>query len=109
MSASSVIELVRKLVTDSTATSDKDRAEVLAMLTEARAALVQRNNILLASVGELMFEDKTVFYRQRKKGPVPVGQNSVWESTLHGLEELDEIGARLFKVSEDLWQYVYMP
>lgn len=32
------------------------------------------------------------------------GQNSVWESTWHGVDELDEIGARLFNVSEDLWR-----
>ncbi|MET3165262.1 UNVERIFIED_ORG: hypothetical protein ABIB19_003696 [Arthrobacter sp. UYEF10] len=109
MSASAVIDLVRKLVTDSTTTSDKDRAEVLAMLTEARAALVQRNRILHASVGEIMMEGKSVFYRRRKKGPVTVGENSAWESTLHGIEELDEIGARLFNVSEDLWASVHMP
>ena len=109
MSASAVIELIRKLVTDSTTTSDKDRAEVLAMLTEARAALVERNRILHASVGELMLEGKTLFHRRRKKGPVPVGQSPIWESTLHGLDELDEIGARLFNVSEDLWGYVHLP
>lgn len=109
MSASSVIQLVRKLVTDSKTASDKDKAEVLAMLTEARAALEQRNKILHASVGELMLEGKTVFFRRRKSGPVPIGQSPVWESTLHGLEELDEIGARLFKVSEDLWGYVHLP
>lgn len=109
MSSSSVIQLVRKLVTDSKTASDKDKAEVLAMLTEARAALEQRNKILHASVGELMFEGKTVFFQRRKKGPVPVGQSPAWESTMHGLEELDEIGARLFKVSEDLWGYVHLP
>lgn len=108
MGASAVIELVRKLVTESTSTSDEDRAEVLAMLTEARAALVQRNKILHASVGELMLEGKSVFHR-RKKGTVLAGQNSVWESTLHGVDELDEIGARLFNVSEDLWAYVHLP
>ncbi|MGJ9403544.1 hypothetical protein [Arthrobacter sp. KK5.5] len=109
MSASAVIELVRKLVTDSTTTIDKDRVEVLAMLTEARAALVQRNRILHASVGELMFGGKTVFSRRRKNGPAPDGRSPVWESSLLGLDELDEIGARLFKVSEDLWAYVYLP
>lgn len=67
MGASSVIGLVRKLATESTSTSDEDRAEILAMLTEARAALVQRNKILHASVGELMLEGKSIFHR-RKKG-----------------------------------------
>jgi hypothetical protein len=65
-----------------------------------RAALAERNRILHASVGELMLEGKTVLYGRRKKGPVPVGQSPVWESTLHGLDELDEIGARLFKADD---------
>lgn len=108
MGASAVIELARKLVTDSTSTSDEDRADILAILTDARAALVQRNQILHASVGEVMFEGKSVFFR-RKKGTVPDGQNPVWESTLHGVDELDEIGARLFNVSEDLGAYVHLP
>lgn len=73
MGASAVSELARKLVTDSASISDEDRVEVLAMLTEARAALVQRNKILHASVGEVMFEGKSVFYR-RKRGTVPAGQ-----------------------------------
>jgi hypothetical protein len=109
MSASSVIQLARKLLTDSKTASDKDKAEVLDMLTEAKAALEQRNKILHAKVGELMFQGKTVFFHRRKKGPVPVGENPGWYSTSLGLQELDEIGARLFNVSEDLWEYVYLP
>ncbi|MUU69695.1 hypothetical protein [Pseudarthrobacter sp. GA104] len=109
MSASSVIQLARKLVTDSNKVSEKDKTEVLAMLTEAKAALEQRNKILHGRVGELMFEGKTTFFHRRRKGPVPVGQNPGWHSTSLGLEELDKIGARLFDVSEDLWGYVYLP
>ena len=41
--------------------SDKDRAEVQALLTEAKAALEQGNWILHATVGELMFGGKTAF------------------------------------------------
>ena len=105
MGVSAVIELARKLVTSSTSTSDEDRADILAILTDARAALVQRNQILHASVGEVMFGGKSVFFRRNKR-TVPAGQNSDWESTLHGVDELDEIGARLFIVSEDLGAYV---
>jgi hypothetical protein len=109
MSASAVIELVRKLVIDSKTTSDEDRVEVMAMLTEAKAALVERNRILHASLGELMLEDKMLFTSRRKKWPVPDGENPRWESNLRGLDELDEVGARLFNVSEDLWAYVHLP
>lgn len=109
MSASSMIQLAKKLVTDSKTASDEDRAEVQALLTEAKAALEQRNRILHATVGEIMFEDKTAFFNRRKKGPAAAGQQPRWETTLHGVEELDEIGARLFRVSEELWGYVHLP
>lgn len=109
MSASSMILLARKLATDSDAVRDEDRAEVQAMLTEAKAALEQRNKILHASVGEVMFGGKTAFRHRRKKGAVASGTQPRWETTLRGLDELDEIGARLFRVSEDLWGYVNLP
>lgn len=109
MSASSMILLARQLVTGSDAVRDEGRAEVQAMLTEAKAALEQRNKILHASVGEVMFGGKTAFRHRRKKGPVASGPQPRWETTLRGLDELDEIGARLFSVSEDLWRYVNLP
>ena len=109
MSASAVIELARKLIIDSKTTSDGDRAEVITMLTEARAALVERNRILHASLGELTSEGKMLFTSRRKKGPVPNGENPRWEANWRGLEELDEVGERLFNVSEDLWAYVNLP
>ncbi len=109
MSASSMILLARKLAIDSDAVRDEGRAEVQAMLAEAKAALEQRNKILHASVGELMFGGKTVFRHRRKKGSGAPGPQPRWETTLRGLDELDEIGARLFSVSEDLWGYVNLP
>ncbi|MDV2980534.1 UNVERIFIED_CONTAM: hypothetical protein Q9R71_25480 [Actinomycetes bacterium ARC8] len=109
MNASAVIDLARRLVIDSKTTSDEDRADVMAMLTEAKAALVERNRILHASLGELMLGGKMLFRSRRKKGPVPDGENPRWESTLRGLDELDAVGARLFNVSEDLWAYVHLP
>lgn len=108
MSASSMIQLARKLVTDSDAVAEKDRAEVEALLTAAKTALEQRNKILHASVEEIMFEGKTAF-RHRRKGSVASGPQPRWESTLRGFDELDEIGARLFRVSEELWGYVNLP
>ena len=96
MSASATIQLAKKLVTDSKRVSAQDAAELLEMLTEAKAALEQRNRILHATVGEIMIEGKTVFFNRRR-----MRQGDA--ATLHGVEELDEIGARLFRVSEDLW------
>ncbi len=109
MSALSMILLARQLVTGSDVVRDEGRAEVQAMLTEAKAALEQRNKILHASVGEVMFGGKTAFCHRRKKGSVASGPQPRWETTLRGLDELDEIGARLFGVSEDLWRYVNLP
>ncbi|MHA7177955.1 hypothetical protein ACX80D_15020 [Arthrobacter sp. Sr24] len=109
MSASSMIQLARKLATDSDAVRVEDRAEILAMLTEAKAALEQRNKILHASVLEIMFGGKTAFRHRRKGRPVASGPQPHWEITLRGVDELDEIGARLFRVSEDLWGYVNLP
>ncbi|WP_247046226.1 hypothetical protein [Arthrobacter rhizosphaerae] len=109
MSASQMIQLSRRLMTDSKTASDKDRAEVQALLIEAKAALEQRNKILHATVGELMFGGKTAFFNRRKKGHATPAQQPHWETTLHGVEELDEIGARLFRVAEDLWGHVHLP
>ena len=109
MSASSMILLARKLAIDSDAVRDEDRAEVQSMLTEAKVALEQRNKILHASLVEVMFGGKTAFQHRRKKGSVAPGPQPRWETTLRGVDELDEIGARLFSVSEDLWGYVNLP
>ena len=96
MSASATIQLAKKLVTDSKRINAQDGAELLEMLTEAKAALELRNGILHATVGEIMIEGKTVFFNRRRRQ-----QDDA--AALHGVEELDEIGARLFRVSEDLW------
>lgn len=109
MSASSMIQLARKLVTDSGAVPEDERAEVLALLTAARAALGERNRILHASVGELMFSGKSGFYHRKKRGSGASGPQPYWETTWLGVDDLDAIGARLFKVSEDLWSYVAPP
>ncbi|MBT8162612.1 MULTISPECIES: hypothetical protein [Arthrobacter] len=84
MNASSMIQLARQLSADSDAVRDGDRAEVQAMLTEAKAALEQRNKILHASVGELILEGKTAFRHRRKKGvrsvraAAAVGDHLAW-------------------------------
>lgn len=46
MSTSSMILLARKLASDSDAIGDENRAEVQAMLTEAKVALEQRNKLV---------------------------------------------------------------
>jgi hypothetical protein len=109
MSASSVIDLARNLVVGSKAVSDEDKVELVATLAEARAALVERNRILHASLGEIRMGGKMLFTSKRKKGPVPEGENPRWESIWRGLDELDAVGARLFNVSEELWAYVHLP
>ncbi|MET3932241.1 hypothetical protein [Arthrobacter sp. OAP107] len=110
MSASSMIQLAKKLVSESKTVSDQDRAEALALLAEAKAALEQRNKILHATVGDSMFEGKMAFYNSRRKnGPAAAGQQPQVEAAFHGAKDLDEIGARLFRVSEDLWGYVHLP
>jgi hypothetical protein len=110
MSASSMIQLAKKLVSESKTVSDEDRVEVQALLTQAKTALEQRNKILHATVGDFMFEGKTAFYNsRRKKGPAAGGQQPQVEAAFHGVEDLDEIAARLFRASEDLWVYVHFP
>jgi hypothetical protein len=109
MNASSVIQLARKLITRSKTASAKDKTEVLTMLTAAKAALEQRNKILHGTVGPLMFQGKTVFNHRRKSGPVPLGQNPGWQQTSLGIDELDEISARLFNLSEELYGHIYLP
>lgn len=110
MSASSMIQLAKKLVSESKTVSDEDRAEVLALLTEAKAALEQRNKILHATVGDFQFEGKTVFTNsRRKKRPAAAGELPQVEAAFHGLEDLDDIGALLYRVQEDLWGYLHLP
>ncbi|ERI35403.1 hypothetical protein M707_21990 [Arthrobacter sp. AK-YN10] len=109
MSASSMIQLAKRLAAESDAVPDEDKADVQAILTEAKAALEQRNMILHASLGEITIGGKSLFRRRRKRSPGAPGQDPHWENTLRGVDELDEIGARLFNVSEELWAYVNLP
>ncbi|GAA1117578.1 hypothetical protein [Arthrobacter flavus] len=109
MSAGSMIQLAKKLVNDSDAVPEQERADFLALLIAAQAGLKERNKILHASTGELRIGDKPHFFHRRKRGSVASGPQPYWEATEYGQDELDEIGARLFKVSDDLWAYVNLP
>lgn len=109
MSASSMIQLARKLVTDSGAVPEHERADFLALLTAAQAGLKERNKILHGSTGEIRMGDKLHFFHRRKRGPVGSGAQPYWVGTEYGQDELDQIGARLFQVSDDLWAYVNLP
>lgn len=95
MSASSMIQLAKKLLVESDTTSAENKATTLAALTEAKAALEQRNKILHATVGGSLIEGTTTFWNSRRKkftsGPL-VGQ---LEAAQHSPEELDAVGARL--------------
>ena len=109
MSASSMIQLAKKLVSESETASAKNKAHTLAALTEAKAALEQRNKILHAAVGSSLEKDKTAFYNsRRKKAPAAAGKLPQLEVAFHGLEDLDEIGARLYRSHEDLWECVFL-
>jgi hypothetical protein len=104
MSASAMTQLAKKLLVESDTTSSESKATILAALTEAKAALEQRNKILHATVGGSLVEGTTTFWNSRRKrltsGPL-VGQ---LEATQHSPAELDAIGARLYKVMDDLWE-----
>jgi hypothetical protein len=110
MSASSMIQLAKKLVSETQSVSPKSKAHTIALLTEAKGALEQRNKILHATVGSSLEKGKTAFYNsRRKKAPAPAGKTPQLEAAFHGPEDLDEIGARLYKVQEDLWDCVFFP
>lgn len=104
MSASALIQLTKKLVSESEAVTPEAKAATLAALMEAKAALEQRNKILHATVGGSLLEGKTAFYNSRRKrfsaGPL-VGQ---LEAAHHGPADLDEVGARLYKAMEDIFE-----
>jgi hypothetical protein len=103
MSASSMIHLAKKLLAESDTTAE-NKAGTLAALTEAKAALEQRNKILHATVGGSLVEGTTTFWNSRRKrftsGPL-LGQ---LEAAQHSPAELDAIGARLYKAMDDLWE-----
>lgn len=110
MSASSMIDLAKRLAAESETLSPEDKADFLAALREAKAALGQRNKILHAATGELIFNGKTTFTNtRRKKVTVAAGQLPQVEAASHSPEDLDEIGARLYRASEDLWGCIFLP
>ena len=78
-------------------------------LPAVKAALEQRNKIVHANVGELMFGGKSTFRHRRRKGSGTPGQQSRWETTELKVDELEQIGAQLFRASEELWEYVEFP
>lgn len=105
MSASAMIELAKKLLAESDTTSAENKAITVAALTEAKAALGQRNKILHATVGSSLVEGNTAFYNsRRKKVPGTAGKLHQLEVALHSPAELDAIGARLYKAMDDLWE-----
>ncbi|MBT2523449.1 hypothetical protein [Arthrobacter sp. ISL-28] len=94
----------KKLVSESETVRPATKANTLAALTEAKAALEQRP-ILHATVGGSLEEGKTAFYNSRRKkggtGPLAVAV----EAAHHGPMELDEIGAGLYKAMDDVYEW----
>lgn len=110
MSASSMIQLARKLLSESETVNPTNKARTLEALTEAKAVLEQRNKILHATVGSTLEKDMTAFYNsRRKKVPAAAGGLRQLEAAHYGPADLDAIGARIYKVQEDLWDCVFFP
>jgi len=104
MSASGMIQLAKKLATESEWVEAETKADTLAALNEAKAALEQRNSVLHATVGGSLLEGKTAFWNSRRKrfrtGKL-VGQ---LEAAHHDPAELDEIGERLYKAMDAVFE-----
>jgi hypothetical protein len=105
MSASGLIQLAKKLVSESSTVSHENRANTLVALTEAKAALEQRNRILHATVGSSLMEGMTTFYNSRRKTvPGKAGGLPQLEAAQHSAADLDEIGARLYQVMDGVFE-----
>lgn len=108
MSASSMIQLAKKLVSESHSMSPENKAQTIAVLTDAKDALEQRNKILHSTVGGSLEKGKAAFSNsRRKKAAAPPGQSLQKEAAFHGSEDLDKIGAHLFQVHEKLWDCAF--
>ncbi|MCW2763698.1 MAG: hypothetical protein JWR85_3899 [Marmoricola sp.] len=104
MSASALIQLAKRLVFESETVSPETKADTLAALTEAKAALEQRNKVLHATVGGSLLEGKTAFYNSRRKRFGTGELAGQLEAAHHGPADLDEIGARLYRAMEDVFE-----
>ncbi|WP_146617522.1 hypothetical protein [Arthrobacter globiformis] len=104
MSASSMIQLAKKLLLESDTTSAENKAVTLAALTEAKAALEERNKILHATVGGSLVEGSTTFWNSRRKRFTSGALAGQLEAAQHSPAELDALGARLYKAMDDLWE-----
>lgn len=71
---------------------------VVGVLANAQQALQQRNKILHGSVGGSLTPGTTAFFSRR------LNAMGLMEATVHSPEELDEMGARLHSVMEEVWE-----
>lgn len=92
MSASSLIQLAKKLLAEYETIVPEVKVTTLAALNESKAALEERNKVIHATVGGSLVDGKTAFWSRRKI-----------EAAHHSPVDLDEIGARLYKAMDDVW------
>jgi hypothetical protein len=84
--------LRKKLLAESDTVVPEVKVTTLAALNESKAALEERNKVILATIGGSLVEGKTAFWSRRKI-----------EAAHHSPADLDEIGARLYKAMDDVW------
>ena len=104
MSASGMVQLAKTLISGTDSLSEQSKAEALAILTDAKVALERRNGVLHSVVGGSFVEGKAAFSNGKRKTfkvGHPQAGNQMY--VLLGFEELDEIGASIYKTMNDLY------
>lgn len=104
MSASNRVDLAKQLVSQSTVISAETKAATQTALIAAKAALVARNRVLHAPVGSSLLEGKNVFYNGKRKTFVDEHGRISLQAEHLSTEELDAIGAGIYKAMDDLFE-----
>jgi hypothetical protein len=103
MSASGMVQLAKTLIYGSDSISEQNKAEAAIRLAAAKVALEKRNGVLHSAVGSSLLEGKTAFWngkRKRFKKDHPEAGKLMYVQL--SLEELDEIGASIYKAMDEL-------
>lgn len=104
MSASGRADLAKQLVSESTVISAETKAATQAALIAAKAALVARNRVLHAPVGSSLHEGKNAFYNGKRQTFVDDHGRTAMKAEHLSTEELDAIGAGIYKAMDDLFE-----
>lgn len=104
MSASGMVQLARTLVRESYSISEQNKAAALIVLADAKTALEKRNGVLHSAVGGSLLEGKTTFWNGKRKTFKEDHPEAGRQMYVHlGFEELDGIGASIFKTMDQLY------